>query len=156
MATASLIHGVLNLLNISINTRNMCVFLAPLFAANTAVATYLFTIEVCTTRGVCWSVCWGMCGCECVDGCVDGWVCGCVGGGGWCWCVWCWCVWVCVGGWGRLGDGGVCTLGVVQLSACACAPGICCPLSRAVPPATFLAALPRVHLCLGACACAGS
>ena len=46
MATASFIHAGLNLLNISINTRNMCVFLAPLFAANTAIATYLFTAEV--------------------------------------------------------------------------------------------------------------
>jgi dolichyl-diphosphooligosaccharide---protein glycosyltransferase len=46
MATAAAIHGVLNYLNISINVRNMCVFLAPIFAANTAIATYLLTNEV--------------------------------------------------------------------------------------------------------------
>ena len=46
MATAAAIHGVLNALNISINVRNMCVFLAPIFAANTAIATYLLTKEV--------------------------------------------------------------------------------------------------------------
>lgn len=46
MATAASIHAVLNFLNISINVRNMCVFLAPVFAANTAIATYLMTTEV--------------------------------------------------------------------------------------------------------------
>ncbi|RLN13773.1 hypothetical protein BBJ28_00013586, partial [Nothophytophthora sp. Chile5] len=46
MYTAALVYWVLNLLNISINVRNTCVFLAPLFAANTAVASYLLTKEV--------------------------------------------------------------------------------------------------------------
>ena len=46
MVTAGVIHNILNTLNISISVRNMCVFLAPLFAALTAFATYLFTKEV--------------------------------------------------------------------------------------------------------------
>lgn len=46
MYTAALVYWVLNLLNISINVRNTCVFLAPVFAANTAVASYLLTKEV--------------------------------------------------------------------------------------------------------------
>ena len=46
MVTAAAIHGALNALNISINVRNMCVFLAPMFAANTALATYLLVKEV--------------------------------------------------------------------------------------------------------------
>jgi len=45
MATAAALHSILNTLNISINVRNMCVFLAPIFAANTAIATYLLTKE---------------------------------------------------------------------------------------------------------------
>jgi len=32
MATAAALHSILNTLNISINVRNMCVFLAPIFA----------------------------------------------------------------------------------------------------------------------------
>jgi dolichyl-diphosphooligosaccharide--protein glycosyltransferase len=46
MATAAAIHAVLNGLNVSIDVRNMCVFLAPVFAANTALATYLLVVEV--------------------------------------------------------------------------------------------------------------
>jgi len=46
MVTAGAIQWLLNAVNISINVRNMCVFLAPLFAANTAIATYLLTEEV--------------------------------------------------------------------------------------------------------------
>jgi dolichyl-diphosphooligosaccharide---protein glycosyltransferase len=46
MATAAAIHAVLNWLNVSIDVRNMCVFLAPVFAANTALATYLLVVEV--------------------------------------------------------------------------------------------------------------
>ena len=45
MATAAAIHGAMNYLNISVNIRNMCVFLAPLFAALTALSTYLMTVE---------------------------------------------------------------------------------------------------------------
>lgn len=46
MYTAALVYWVLNLLNISINVRNTCVFLAPIFAANTAIASFLLTKEV--------------------------------------------------------------------------------------------------------------
>lgn len=46
MFTASVFYWVLNFLNISINVRNMCVFLAPIFSANTAIASYLLTKEV--------------------------------------------------------------------------------------------------------------
>lgn len=46
MVTARFMHWFLNAINISINVRNMCVFLAPIFAAITAVATYLLTSEV--------------------------------------------------------------------------------------------------------------
>lgn len=46
MFTASIFYWVLNFFNISINVRNMCVFLAPIFAGNTAIASYLLTKEV--------------------------------------------------------------------------------------------------------------
>ncbi|EQC37096.1 dolichyl-diphosphooligosaccharide-protein glycosyltransferase [Saprolegnia diclina VS20] len=46
MYTAALVYWVLNWLNISINVRNTCVFLAPMFAANTAIASYMLTKEV--------------------------------------------------------------------------------------------------------------
>ena len=46
MWTASIFYWTLNFFNISINVRNMCVFLAPIFSANTAIASYLLTAEV--------------------------------------------------------------------------------------------------------------
>jgi dolichyl-diphosphooligosaccharide---protein glycosyltransferase len=46
MATAACFYWVLQALHITINIRNVCVFLAPLFAANTAIASYLLTTEV--------------------------------------------------------------------------------------------------------------
>jgi dolichyl-diphosphooligosaccharide---protein glycosyltransferase len=46
MATAALLQNLLNYFHLTINTRNMCVFLAPIFAAFTAIATYLMTTEV--------------------------------------------------------------------------------------------------------------
>jgi dolichyl-diphosphooligosaccharide--protein glycosyltransferase len=46
MYTAATLYWILNLVNISINVRNTCVFLAPLFAANTAIASYMLTKEV--------------------------------------------------------------------------------------------------------------
>ncbi|CAM9443152.1 unnamed protein product [Discosporangium mesarthrocarpum] len=46
MATAASFYWVLHALHITINIRNMCVFLAPVFAANTSVASYLLTTEV--------------------------------------------------------------------------------------------------------------
>ena len=46
MLTSGLIHHILNSLNITINIRNVCVFLAPFFSGLTAIATFLFTREV--------------------------------------------------------------------------------------------------------------
>lgn len=49
MFTSGFIQYILHLLNISINVRNMCVFLAPLFAANTVIATF-FLVKECTKQ----------------------------------------------------------------------------------------------------------
>jgi dolichyl-diphosphooligosaccharide--protein glycosyltransferase len=46
MVTAAVLHAILNWLHITINVRNMCVFTAPVFAANTAIATFLMVKEV--------------------------------------------------------------------------------------------------------------
>ena len=46
MLTAACFYWVLQALHISINIRNVCVFLAPIFASNTAIASYLLTTEV--------------------------------------------------------------------------------------------------------------
>lgn len=46
MMTASVLHQVLNSLNITIDIREVCVFLAPLFSSFTVIVTYLLTKEV--------------------------------------------------------------------------------------------------------------
>ncbi|KNC97433.1 dolichyl-diphosphooligosaccharide--protein glycosyltransferase subunit STT3 [Spizellomyces punctatus DAOM BR117] len=46
MVTAGIIHKVLTALNFPIHIREVCVFLAPLFSAFTAVAAYLLTSEM--------------------------------------------------------------------------------------------------------------
>jgi len=46
MLTSGGIHYILNSLHITINIRNICVFLAPFFSGLTAIATFLFTREV--------------------------------------------------------------------------------------------------------------
>ncbi|KAJ3157567.1 oligosaccharyl transferase stt3 subunit [Geranomyces michiganensis] len=46
MVTAGLIHKVINWLNFPVHIREVCVFLAPLFSAFTAVAAYLLTSEM--------------------------------------------------------------------------------------------------------------
>ncbi|KAF0720808.1 Aste57867_3 [Aphanomyces stellatus] len=46
MATAASLYWLLNAFHISINVRNTCVFVAPVFAATTAIATYLLTKQV--------------------------------------------------------------------------------------------------------------
>eukprot|EP00158_Paraphelidium_tribonemae_P006055 Partr_v1_DN27646_c0_g1_i1_m65213 putative STT3, subunit of the oligosaccharyltransferase complex, homolog len=46
MVTAAAIHKLLNGLHFTIDIRNVCVFLAPLFSGFTAVATYLLTSEM--------------------------------------------------------------------------------------------------------------
>jgi len=46
MLTAALFYWILNAVNVSVNIRNMCVFLAPIFSANASIASYLLTTEV--------------------------------------------------------------------------------------------------------------
>lgn len=46
MATAGLIHYVLNLLHITVHIRDVCVFLAPVFSGLTAISTFLLTREL--------------------------------------------------------------------------------------------------------------
>jgi len=56
MWTAALMHYLANnLLNITINIRDTCVFTAPLFAGNTAVVCYLFTKECWNSTAGIWS-----------------------------------------------------------------------------------------------------
>lgn len=43
MATASVLYWGLNAIGIPVDIRNVCVFLAPLFAAFTSIVTYFFT-----------------------------------------------------------------------------------------------------------------
>lgn len=46
MATASCIYWLLHAVGIPVDIRNVCVFVAPLFASFTALATYFFTKEI--------------------------------------------------------------------------------------------------------------
>ena len=46
MATSYFFHKILNFFHFTIQVRNMCVFIAPIFAAATAIASYLLTYEV--------------------------------------------------------------------------------------------------------------
>ncbi|KAL1918331.1 uncharacterized protein VTP21DRAFT_2991 [Calcarisporiella thermophila] len=46
MVTSGIIHNVLHALNFHVDIRNVCVLLAPIFSAFTAIATYLLTAEV--------------------------------------------------------------------------------------------------------------
>ena len=46
MVTASVIYHVLNTLHVSIDVREVCVFLAPFFSSLTAIVTYLLTSEL--------------------------------------------------------------------------------------------------------------
>jgi len=50
MVSAALVYWVLNFFNITIQIRNVCVFLAPWFASNTALTAYFFGKEVHDTR----------------------------------------------------------------------------------------------------------
>jgi dolichyl-diphosphooligosaccharide---protein glycosyltransferase len=49
MFTAAAVYWFLHFFHITIDIRNVCVLLAPMMAANTAIVTYLFTKEVWTT-----------------------------------------------------------------------------------------------------------
>lgn len=46
MLTAAMSYWALNAINITINIRNVCVFIAPVFSANAAISSYLLTTEV--------------------------------------------------------------------------------------------------------------
>ncbi len=46
MSTAAGIYWSLHSLSFPVDIRNVCVFLAPLFAALTALATYWMTVEI--------------------------------------------------------------------------------------------------------------
>jgi dolichyl-diphosphooligosaccharide---protein glycosyltransferase len=46
MVSAAAVYHVLNFFHFTVNVRNVCVFLAPLFSANSALAAYLLTKEV--------------------------------------------------------------------------------------------------------------
>ena len=46
MVTAALQYYVFNALRLTIDVRNICVFLAPLFSSFTTIMTYLLTAEV--------------------------------------------------------------------------------------------------------------
>lgn len=46
MATAGLIHYVLNLLHVTVHIRDVCVFLAPVFSGLTSISTFLLTREL--------------------------------------------------------------------------------------------------------------
>ena len=45
MVTAGLMHWISNALNFTVHIREVCVFLAPIFSAFTAIATYALTAE---------------------------------------------------------------------------------------------------------------
>ena len=46
MVTAAVVYWVSHFFNITLQIRNICVLLAPWFASNTAIVTYLLTKEV--------------------------------------------------------------------------------------------------------------
>ncbi|KAK6181835.1 hypothetical protein SNE40_009617 [Patella caerulea] len=46
MVTSGSIHAILNVLNIPVHIRDICVFLAPVFSGLTSLAVYFFTKEV--------------------------------------------------------------------------------------------------------------
>ena len=50
MVTSAVLYHVAHFLNVTIDIRNVCVFLAPLFSSLTAITTYFLTkeLKVCT------------------------------------------------------------------------------------------------------------
>ena len=46
MVTSAAIYHVLHAINVTIEIRNVCVFLAPLFSSLTTIVTYLLTKEL--------------------------------------------------------------------------------------------------------------
>ncbi|XP_043221838.1 dolichyl-diphosphooligosaccharide--protein glycosyltransferase subunit STT3B-like isoform X2 [Amphibalanus amphitrite] len=57
MLTSGLIHHVLDLLNIPVHIRDICVFLAPIFSGLTAIATFLLTRELWSTGAGLFAAC---------------------------------------------------------------------------------------------------
>ena len=54
MITASFFYHIFNMINVTIDVREVCVFLAPAFSALTAIITYLLTSELYSTgAGLC-------------------------------------------------------------------------------------------------------
>lgn len=54
MVTSATIYNILRYLNITIDIRNVCVFLAPLFSSFTTIITYLLTKELWnSSAGLC-------------------------------------------------------------------------------------------------------
>ncbi|KAG0674935.1 oligosaccharyl transferase stt3 subunit [Pichia californica] len=49
MVTSAVIHNILKKIGLPIDIRNICVMLAPAFSSLTALATYLFTLEITCT-----------------------------------------------------------------------------------------------------------
>lgn len=50
MITSTVIYNVLHFINITLEIRNICVFLAPLFSSFTTIITFLLTKELKDTR----------------------------------------------------------------------------------------------------------
>ena len=46
MVTSAVLYRVMNMFNLTIDVRNVCVFLAPLFSSLTTIVTYHLTKEV--------------------------------------------------------------------------------------------------------------
>lgn len=57
MVTSAAIHGFLNMFNITVHIRDVCVFLAPTFSGMTAIATYLLTRELWNSRAGLFAAC---------------------------------------------------------------------------------------------------
>lgn len=55
MITSALLYHVLHFFHITIDIRNVCVFLAPLFSSFTAIVTYHFTKELKVKRTTTWT-----------------------------------------------------------------------------------------------------
>lgn len=72
MVTSAGIYHILHALNITIEIRNVCVFLAPLFSSLTVIATYHLTKELKVLKCTCWYVTctctgrrrWALCCCH--------------------------------------------------------------------------------------------
>jgi dolichyl-diphosphooligosaccharide--protein glycosyltransferase len=51
MLTAAVSYWILNAMNLAVNIRNVCVFVAPVFSALASIASYLLTTEVTNRSG---------------------------------------------------------------------------------------------------------